>query len=160
MSRASAISTTSPSPSGRSTPTRDAPSAWKVTSLTSRPRSRRRVASEPLADEPGAFAHQVQDLLLDLDLLLAGPAQGAEEPALRREDRVGDKRADLQQPGDAAARELLLGVARVVRPPLDHEPAHALGPGECHVFRDVKHIASIAGEDDVLLVRDEARLRE
>src|SRR6266446_4785197 len=132
MSLVSASSTTSPS---RTAPTRAAPPARKVTSLISlrlrgRGRGRRRgcFAPEPLADQSRAFAHQLEDLLLDLDPFLARPAERAEEAALGGEDGVGDKGANLQQPGHAAARKPLLRVGRVVRPAFDHETAHALRP--------------------------------
>src|SRR5439155_18916888 len=158
MSGASATSTTS---SSRAAPTLASPPPRKVTSFKSWSRCRRRgVAPEALADEPRALAHQLQDLLLDLDLFLARAAQCAEEAALRGEHRVGNKGANLEQPCHAAARKLFLRVGRVVRTALDHEPAYALRPRQGDVLGDVEHVASVAGEDDVLLIDHQPGLRK
>src|SRR5438128_2119788 len=55
-------------------------------------------------------------------------------------------------------RELLLRLARVVGSALDHEAAHTLRPGQGDVLGDVKQVAPVAREDDVLLVGDEPGL--
>src|ERR1700687_3050030 len=51
---------------------------------------------DPLAEKAGAFAHQVEDLVLDVDLAFARTAQGAEEFAVGREHRVRDEGPDFQ----------------------------------------------------------------
>src|SRR5256885_1894063 len=151
----------STSSASRAAPTLAAPSARNVASFKSRSRCRHwGVALEALADQPRALSHQLQDLLLDLDLFLARAAQGAEEAAFGGEYGIGDKGANLEKAGDAAARKLFLGVGRVVRTALDHEPAYALRPGQGDVLGDVENVASVAREDDVLLVDHQARLRE
>src|SRR5205085_2972792 len=71
-----------------------------------------------------------------------------------------DERADLEQPGHAAAGKLLLGVGRVMRTALDDKAANTFRPGQRHVLWDVKEVTSVAREDDVLLVGGQARLRQ
>src|SRR5581483_3181868 len=120
--------------------------------------SQRRV--DPASYEPGAFAHEGEELRLDVDRLLTRAAQRPEPVTIGGEDRVGDERADVEQARDRAAREGLLRIGRVVRPALDYEAADALGPRQRDVLRDVEQLARVVREDDVLRVLDEARLGE
>src|SRR4029077_16455497 len=80
---------------------------------------------QPAAEQERTLPHQVEYLLLNLDELFARATQRAEELPLLREDRVGNKSADLEQAGHAARGELLLRVRLVVGSALDDKPAHA-----------------------------------
>src|SRR5260370_31339706 len=119
-----------------------------------------RRAPDTLAQKPSALAHQVEDLVLDVDLALARAAQGAEKLAIGCEHRVGDEGPVLQETGHAAPRKRLRHVLRVVGSAFDHESADCLGPRQSHAFGDVEDLARVVGEEDQLLVFLEPRLGE
>src|SRR5256712_5949552 len=118
---------------------------WRP-SLRARPRRRRRRrlsrarggSVHPLAQQPGALAHQLQDLVLDVDLTLAGATKRAEELAVGREHRVGHECPNLEQAGDAALWKGPGYVLGVVGGAFDDEAAHGLRPGQRDPFGDVK----------------------
>src|SRR5260370_35884451 len=107
-----------------------------------------RRAPDTLAQKPGALAHQVEDLVLDVALALARTAQGAEKLAIGCEHRVGDEGPDLQETGHAAPRKRLRHVLRVVGSALDDESADSLGPRQSDAFGEGQNRAPGVRHED------------
>src|SRR6266446_160956 len=119
-----------------------------------------RRAPDTLAQKPGALAHQVEDVVLDVDLSRARAAQGAEELAIACEYRVRDEGPDLQKTGHAAPRKRFRHVLRVVGSTFDHESADCLRPRQRDSLGDVEDLTLVVGEEDHLLVFLEPRFGE